>query len=183
MQTINPDSPPPGTPPVQPLMTALVITVIAVVLIAGFVAIGAALHIVPVYAGFLLLWYWTSVGHSDLRALAPAVVGGVTGAMLSYMLQTGAAMGNVPLILGALGLMVVALFLVIAGRLPLFCNGATMLYVTVFNAPVIQKGEDFRAVIVATVLGLVWFGLCIALLARLAPPHAQGTIESDAVPA
>ena len=164
----------PGTPPVQPLMTALVITVIAVVLIAGFVVIGAVLHVVPVYAGFLLLWYWTSVTHSDLRALAPAVVGGLTGAALSYLLQTGAAMASVPLILAALGLMIVALFLVIAGRLPLFCNASTMLYVTVFNAPALQKAEDFRQVIVATVLGMIWFGLTIGLLGRLAPaPAAQ----------
>ena len=162
----------PGTPPVQPLLTALVITVIAVVLIVGFVVIGAVLHVVPVYAGFLLLWYWTSVTHSDLRALAPAVVGGLPGAGLSYLLQTGAALGSVPLILAALALMVVALFLVIAGRLPLFCNASTMLYVTVFNAPALQKAEDFRQVIVATVLGLIWFGLTIGLLARLVPQSA-----------
>lgn len=163
------ETPLPGTPPVQPLLTALVITIVAVVLIAGFVVIGAVLHVVPVYAGFLLLWYWTSVTHSDLRALAPAVVGGLTGAALSYLLQTGAAAGNVPLILGALALMVVALFLVIAGRVPLFCNASTMLYITVFNAEVIQKGEDFRQVIVATVLGMIWFGATIGLLGRLVP--------------
>lgn len=162
----------PGTPPVQPLVTALVITAIAVTLIAGFVVIGAVLHVVPVYAGFLLLWYWTSVTHSDLRALAPAVLGGLTGAALSYLLQTGTVLGNVPLILAALGLMVVALFLVIAGRLPLVCNAATMLYVTVFNAPALQKAEDFRQVIIATVLGLVWFGLTIGLLGRLVPQAA-----------
>jgi hypothetical protein len=164
----------PGTPPVQPLLTALVITVIAVVLIAGFALIGAVLHVVPVYAGFLLLWYWTSVTHSDLRALAPAVVGGLTGAALSYLLQTGAAMASLPLVLTALGLMIVALFLVIAGRLPLVCNASTMLYVTVFNAPALQKAEDFRQVIIATVLGLVWFGLTIGLLGRLVPqPQAE----------
>jgi hypothetical protein len=176
------ETPPPGTPPVQPLLTALVITFIAVVLIAGFVVIGAVLHVVPIYAGFLLLWYWTSVTHSDLRALAPAVVGGLTGAGLSYLLQTGAATGNVPLILGTLGLMVVALFLVIAGRLPLFCNASTLLYVTVFNAGVIQKSEDFRQVIVATVLGMIWFGLTIGLLGRLVPssPSSADTVATTA---
>ena len=159
----------PGTPPVLPMLTALVITLIAVVLIAGFVVIGAVLHVVPLYAGLLLLWYWTSVTYSDLRALAPAVVGGLTGAALSYLLQTGAAMASIPVMLAALGLMVVALFLVIAGRLPLFCNASTMLYVTVFNAPALQKAEDFRQVIIATVLGLVWFGLTVGLLGRLLP--------------
>jgi len=163
----------PGTPPVQPLLTALVITVIAVALIAGFVVIGALFKVVPIYAGFLLLWYWTSVTHSDLRALAPAVVGALVGAALSYLLQTGTAMASVPLIVAALVLMVLALFLVISGRLPLFCNAATMLYVTVFNAPVLQVHEDFRGVIVATVLGLVWFGVCIGLLARFAPQSRE----------
>lgn len=162
-------TPVPGTPPVLPLMTALVMTVIGVVLIAGFVVIGAVTHVVPVYAGLLLLWYWTSVTHSDLRALAPAVIGGVTGAGMSYMLQTGAAMANVPMIVGALLLMTVALFLVISGRLPMLCNASTMLYVTVFNAPALQKAEDMRQVIVATVLGMVWFGVTIGLLGRLAP--------------
>jgi hypothetical protein len=154
------------------MLTALVVTAIAVALIAGFVVIGAVLHVVPVYAGFLLLWYWTSVTHADVRALAPAVLGGLTGAGLSYLLQTGTALANVPLILTALGLMVLALFLVIAGRLPLLCNPATMLYVTVFNAPALQKAEDFRQVILATVLGLLWFGVTIGLLGRLAPQPA-----------
>jgi hypothetical protein len=158
---------PPGTPPVRPWMTALVMTIVGVLLIAGFVVIGAVLHIVPVYAGLLLLWYWTSVAHSDLRALAPAVVGGLVGAGLSYMLQTGAAMGSVPVIVGALVLMTVVLFVVIAGRLPLVCNASTMLYITVFNAPALQKAEDFRQVIIATVLGLIWFGVCIGLLEHL----------------
>ena len=162
----------PGTPPVLPLMTALVVTAIAVALIIGFAVIGAALHVVPVYAGFLLLWYWTSVTHSDLRALAPAVIGGLVGTGLSYLLQTGTALGNGPLIIGALALMVVALFLVIAGRLPLVCNASTMLYVTVFNAPVIQQGEDMRRVMLATVLGMVWFGVTIGVLGRLAPKAA-----------
>lgn len=161
-------SAPPGTPPVRPWKTALVMTTIGVVLIAGFIAIGAVMHIVPLYAGFLLLWYWTSVAHSDLRALAPTIIGGLVGAGLSYMLQTGAAIGSVPLMLLALGLMVVVLFVVIAGRLPLVCNASTMLYITVFNAPALQKAEDFRQVIIATVLGLIWFGGCIGLLERFA---------------
>jgi hypothetical protein len=42
-----------------------------------------------------------------------------------------------------------------------------MLYITVFNAPALQKAEDFRQVIIATVLGLIWFGVCIGLLEHL----------------
>lgn len=164
--------PPPGTPPVMPLGHALVVTLVALVLIVGFALIGLALNLVPVYAGFLLLWYWTSVGQSDLRALAPAVIGACAGIGMSYLLQAGTEAGSMPQIYGALALMIVALFLVIAGRLPLVCNGSTMLYITVFNGSVIQEHEDFRKVALATLLGLVWFGATIALLARLAPKPA-----------
>jgi hypothetical protein len=180
MSASQADTPPPGTPPVQPLMTALVITVVAVVLIAGFIVIGTLLHVVPLYAGFLLLWYWTSVTHSDFRALMPAVAGGVFGTSLSWLLQTGTAMGNVPLIVLSLVLMTIALFLLVAGRLPLLCNASTMLYITVFNAPVIQKGEDFSGVIAATLLALVWFGLCLAALGRLAPTPAHAAEPTPA---
>ena len=169
---MQPTTPPPGHPPVQPLLTALVITAIALVLIIGFVVIGALVHVVPVYAGFLLLWYWTSVTHSDLRALAPAVVGALAGTGCSWLLQTGTVMGSMPLVLGALGLMIVALYLVIAGRLPLVCNAATMLYITVFNAPLLQGQEDMRQAMIATVLGLIWFGVTIGGLSRLTPQPA-----------
>lgn len=161
-----------GAAPAVPLLTAAVITLIAIVLIAGFIVIGAVTGIVPLYAGFLLLWYWTTVTHSQLSALAPATLGGLVGAGMSYLLQTGVAAGSAPIVVLALGLMVVALFLVIAGRLATVCNASTMLFVTVFNAPVIQKGEDFRQVIVATALGMVWFGVTIGLLSRLAPQPA-----------
>lgn len=176
----------PGTPPALPLGTALVVTIVGLAIIIGFIAIGALLHVVPLYAGFLFLWYWTSVTHSSPAALAPAMIGSLVGAGLSYMLQAGTATGNAPLALGALGLMIVALFLVIAGRLPTFCNAATMLYVTVFNAPILQGGEDFRQVILATVLGIVWFGATIMgavwLAARVARSRTAENPIAETVP-
>lgn len=177
----------PETPAILPLGTALVVTIVGLAIIIGFIAIGALLHVVPLYAGFLFLWYWTSVTHSSPAALAPAVIGSLVGAGLSYMLQTGTATGNAPLALAALGLMIVALFLVIAGRLPTICNAATMLYVTVFNAPILQKSEDFRQVILATVLGLIWFGGTIMtaawLAARLARSRNAQILSPESVPA
>lgn len=165
----DPVAPPPGTPPVLPWLHALIIWVIAMVLIIGFVVIGLKLGLVPVYAGFLLWWYWSTHGHSDPRALIPALVGAIYGTSLSWLLQTGTITGNVPMIAGALALMAATLFLVISGRMPLVCNGAAMLCITVFNAPVIQGHEDFRAILIATVLGFAWFGATILVITRLAP--------------
>lgn len=158
--------------PVLPVRVALVITLVAVVLIAAFIAIGAGLGIVPLYAGFLLLWFWTSVDQSDIAKLPSAMLGALTGTGLSFLLQWGTRMGSPVLIIGALALMVVALFLVIGHRLHLVCNANTMLFVTVLNAAPIQKSEDFAQILEATVLGVIWFGLCIWLGTRLTAGRA-----------
>lgn len=169
MTTADPVAPPPGTPPVLPWLHAVVIWVIALVLIIAFVVIGLKLGLVPVYAGFLLWWYWSTVGQSDPRALIPALAGSIFGTSLSWLLQTGVLGGNVPLIVAALALMALTLLLLIAGRLPWLCNGAATLTITIFNAPVIQGHEDFRGLLIATVLGFVWFGATILAIVRLAP--------------
>ncbi|WP_421852312.1 hypothetical protein [Novosphingobium sp.] len=162
----------PAAPPQVPLGQAAIITLGVVVVVAGFVALGAWLHVTPLYAGFLLLWAWSALHELSLKALPGALIGALTGASLSFMLQTGAAMGSVQLIVLALLLMVVALFLVVAGRAALFCNQSTMLFITVLNAPVIQAGENFRQVIVAVALGAVWFGLVAWVISRFVPAPA-----------
>lgn len=161
-----------GAPPQLPLMQAAVVTLGVIVVIAGFVALGAWLHVTPLYAGFLLLWAWSALHQLSMKALPGALVGALTGAGMSFLLQTGAATGNTGLVLLALALMIAAVFLVVAGRAALVCNQSTMLFITVLNAPVIQAGEDFRAVIVAIALGAVWFGLVAWVIGRIVPSPA-----------
>ena len=147
-----------ATPPRLPLGQAFMVTLGVVVAIAGFVTLGAWLHVVPLYAGFLLLWVWSALHELSLKALPAALAGALTGAALSFTLQTGAAMASPALIVAALLLMIFAVFLVVAGRAALVCNQSTMLFITVLNAPLLQAGEDFRGVTVAIALGAVWFG-------------------------
>ena len=99
---------------------------------------------------------------------------------MSFLLQTGTASGNAAIIVLALLLMIGALFLVVAGRAALVCNQSTMLFVTVFNAPVIQAGEDFRQVIIATALGAVWFGAVVWVVSRFVPAPAPATAATPA---
>lgn len=158
-----------ATPPQVPLGQAAIITLGVIVVVAGFVALGAWLHVTPLYAGFLLLWAWSALHELSLKALPGALIGALTGAGLSFTLQTGTAMGSPQLIVLALLLMIVAVFLVVAGRAALFCNQSTMLFITVLNAPVIQAGENFRQVIVAIALGAVWFGVVAWVISRFVP--------------
>ncbi len=162
-----------------PLGHALIVTIGVVVAVAGFVALGAWLHIVPLYAGFLLLWVWSALHTLSFKALPAALVGALTGAGLSFLLQTGTAAGSPALILLALGLMIGAVFLVIAGRAALLCNQSTMLFITVLNAPLLQSGEDFRAITVAIALGALWFGSIAWIVSRMMPgPAASATGDS-----
>ncbi|KUR72519.1 hypothetical protein AQZ52_04550 [Novosphingobium fuchskuhlense] len=165
-----------AAPKQLPLGQAAIITLGVVIVIAGFVALGAWLHVTPLYAGFLLLWAWSALHELSLRALPGALIGALSGAGMSFLLQTGAATGNAPLVVLALALMVGAVFLVVAGRAALVCNQSTMLFITVLNAPVIQAGEDFRQVIIAIMLGAVWFAAIAWVISRFVPaPEAPAT--------
>lgn len=162
-----------GAPPQLPLGQAAIVTIGVILVVAGFVAIGAMLHVTPLYAGFLLLWAWSALHALSMKALPGALIGALAGAGMSFLLQTGTATGSPALIGLALALMIAAVFLVVAGRAALVCNQSTMLFITVFNAPVIQAGEDFRQVILAVALGAVWFGAVAWVISRIVPAPAE----------
>lgn len=161
-----------AAPHQMPLGQAAIVTLGVIVVIAGFIALGAWLHVTPLYAGFLLLWAWSALHELSLKALPGALIGALAGAGMSFLLQTGTAMGSAPVIVLALALMIVAVFFVVAGRAQLVCNQSTMLFITVLNAPVIQAGEDFRQVIIAVVLGALWFGAVAWVISRIVPSPA-----------
>jgi hypothetical protein len=159
----------------EPLDTRLALGITGGVIVAvlGFVALGAWLHVAPLYAGFLFLWLWSALDEMNFKALPAAVLGALVGTGMSYLLQLGTSSASVPLIVMALGLMVVALFLVVAKRMAIACNSSTMLFITVLNAPVVQQNEDFRAVFVAIMLGVVWFGAIAWAIGRLVAAQAK----------
>ncbi|MCW1383129.1 hypothetical protein OLX02_09865 [Novosphingobium sp. KCTC 2891] len=134
------------------------ITLAAIILIAGFIALGTALHLQPLYAGFTLLWFWTTVDMSDLKKLPAAVIGALAGTATSYMVQIGASTGNTALVIAALAIIIIALFMVIAQRMALVFNASYMLFVTVMNAPLIQQGENFQNVFASIALATLYFG-------------------------
>lgn len=163
-----------AAPKQLPLGQAAIVTLGVILVVAGFVALGAWLHVTPLYAGFLLLWAWSALHELSLKALPGALIGALTGAGMSFLLQTGTATGSPALIALALALMIGAVFLVVAGRAALVCNQSTMLFITVFNAPVIQAGEDFRQVLLAVVLGALWFAAVVWLISKFVPaPSAE----------
>jgi len=129
-----------------------------VVLIAGFIALGFLLGLTPLYAGFLLLWYWGSVDLVEGKALLPLLVGACGGTATAWLLQYGAVHGGLAGALPVLGLIVAAIYFQLRGWLPLLINRPYMLYLTVMAAPLLQSGESFAHVMAAIVAATLYFG-------------------------
>jgi hypothetical protein len=135
-----------------------VVTGGVVLLIAGFIALGFLLGLTPLYAGFLLLWYWGSVDMVEGRALASLLVGACGGTATAWLLQFGAVHGGLAGVAPVLGLIVAAIYAQLRGSLPLLINRPYMLYLTVMAAPLLQAGESFAHVMAAIVAATLYFG-------------------------
>ncbi len=154
-------------PPAPPLGIALMIWAGVIAALAGFIALGTWLGLVPLYGGFTLLWYWANV-HKLNFALAPAtVIGAVAGTANAWLLQWATVNGNVGLIVAALAILAFVLLLTILERAQIFANASYMLFVTVACAPLLQKGEDFTALVESILLGAVYFGALVWIAMRV----------------
>lgn len=137
---------------------AAIVTGGVVLLIAGFIALGLVLGLTPLYAGFLLLWYWGSIDGVEGGALAPLLVGAIGGTATAWLLQYGAVQGGLIGVLAVLALIVAAIYAQLRGWLPLLINRPYMLYLTVMAAPLLQAGESFAHVMAAIVAATLYFG-------------------------
>lgn len=157
-----------GAPASRMSTTSGLMLVVAVILaIAGFVALGHALALSPLYAGFLLLWYWATVDKLDFQAAPATIAGAIGGAATAWALQFATQTGSTAGIIMILAMIVVALFVQIMNYLPVLINSAYMLFLTVACAPLIQGGERFEQVAAVILLSAVYFGGLIWVGTRL----------------
>lgn len=159
--------------PALPVGMAALVTLGLIVVIAGFVAIGIAAGIAPLYAGFLILWYFGSVDNLETKSLPALFVGALAGLGTSWLIQYGAGHWGPTGALPGLIIIIIAIFFQLAGWLPLVINRAYMLYVTVLGAATLQLHEDFGQVAIAIVAGTVYFGGIVFLGKRIAAKRAS----------
>lgn len=162
------------TPPAPSVGTAAAVTIGLVIAIAGFIALGTALGLEPLYGGFTLLWYHATVDKLDMRIAPPAVTGALAGSGTAWALQAATVAGDTTMALVVLGVIVAALFVQVLQRLTLVINGSFMLFLTVGCAPLLQKGEDFREVIAAILLGGAYFGTILGCIVWITARKTQG---------
>jgi hypothetical protein len=148
---------------------ALMVLAAVVVAIAGYIALSTALGIREAYIGFVFVFYWLSLEQGKAERLPAVILGSCFGLALAWLLQYALHSPQIALLmtlfLAAVAFSIVSLVL---GRLALVINTPAMLILTVFTIPHIQQAADFPRLYVALAFAMVYFGVLVGALTKLA---------------
>ena len=156
--------------------TGLAMLAAVILGVAGYIGLCTALGVASVWAGFAFALYWGGMLRGDMAAMPTAL----TGVLLGIAMAAGLHL--LPLLLGtaglalALGLILVAVYLMLMGRATFFVHNGTMLFLTIGTIPAVAAGGDFLGmgasvlIVVAIFITLASIGRAIA--ARKARPVA-----------
>lgn len=163
----------PEVAPAPGPLAGLAILVIVVVLLIAWMAIALQFMAdTALVGGFMLLWFWANNGQLEIGRLPAALIGSVVGIGVAWLLVYAPThMGGAGLALG-LGVLLLALYLDIIKAVPMIVNNATMLFVTLAAAPLVQLHVDWVQLLLSTVLGGLFFGIAVEGLKRLAARFA-----------
>lgn len=158
-------------------LAGIAITAIIVVLIVAWIAIAlGALKMTDktLVGAFMFLWYWANNEQLQFGRLLPAMLGSLVGIGIAWFLWYGpAAYGGAGLI-GSLAVLIVALYLDVIKAVPIAVNTATMLFLTLAAAPLIQQEVDWAELVQSTVLGGLFFAGAVFGLQKLTAKFGAG---------
>ncbi|MFM5923906.1 MAG: hypothetical protein ACKOPG_06950 [Novosphingobium sp.] len=165
-----------AAPPPPGMAAGAVITLIIVVLIVAWIAIAlGVLHMTDttLVGAFMFLWYWANNEQLQFGRLLPAMLGSLSGIGVAWLLvYVPTHFGGAGLAIG-LGALILALFLDVVKKVPLVINTATMLFVTLAAAPLIQLKVNWGELVLSTVVGGLFFAAAVWLLQSLAARFAK----------
>ena len=146
--------------PMTPTKGLLVLLGVIVV-IGAFVWLCLAVGTRQFWTAFVFLLCWASVEHMAFDKLAHCVVGGLAGLMLAWSehLLPGWLGDSGKLVF--FGIILVAVYAIIMGWVPVLINFAFMLFLTIGTIPAVQQGLDFPGAFTAMALGMVFFPLLV----------------------
>lgn len=156
-------------------LAGLAITGIVLVLIIAWIVLwimGLKMHDTTLVGGFMLLWYWANNEALEIKRLAPAIVGSLAGIFLAWFVVFATVKWGNGGTLAGVGLMVLALYLDVIKAVPFAVNTATMLFLTLAAAPLVQLHVDWGELVISTVVGGIFFGATVEGLKRLATRFA-----------
>lgn len=156
-------APPPGP------VAAIGITIVVVIgIVLWIVASNGFIAPTSLFGGFLMLWYWAAVEQLSLARLPASILGALVGIGLAWLLLYAATTYGGAGLAGAVLALVAAIYLDVRRQVPLLVNPATMLYVTVGAAPLVQLKVDWVELSLSTVVGGLFFAGFVELVKRLA---------------
>lgn len=144
-----------------------------IVAVAALVAIGMALELSALYGGFLFVLYWTGLCHADTTKFVPSVIGSLGGLTLAYALKTLPVMMGPAGMALALALVLLAIYAIIMGWVPVLVNNAFMLFLTVGTIPALQEGVTLSQMARAVVVAAIYVGLLVLVGKKLAAGKQQ----------
>jgi hypothetical protein len=161
-------APQPATPPPPTPLAGVGVAAAAVTAIAGWLAVGGSLlSEASLFGGLLMLWYWANIEQLALRRLPSAILGSLVGIGVAWGMFYGATYYG-PFGLGVgLFLLIIVIYLDILKVMPLFVNGATMLYSIIAAAPLVQLKVNWIELCLATIGGALFFGAFVAAVGWL----------------
>ncbi len=141
----------------SPKMAVAILAVVVVAIIAWFVVASRIVSEVSFIGGFLMLWYWAAIDELSVKKLPASLLGALAGIGLAWVLFFGVHnYGSTGLAVGLVAVLA-AIYSEIRKVIPLVINQATMLFLTVAAAPLIQLHVNWLELCIATVLGAVFF--------------------------
>lgn len=157
-------------------LAALAILAIVVVLIVAWIVIATQfIADTSLVGGFLMLWYWAAYEKLEIARLPAALIGALVGIGLGWLLVWGATHYGAIGLGGAVALLLLALYLDLIRAVPLAINAATMLFLTVAAAPLVQLHVNWGELVLSTAAGGLFFAAAVEGLKRLAGRFAPAT--------
>lgn len=164
---------PAGAPPSAG--KALIMLPVIAALIAGYIAIGGLLGIEALFAGFFFLLYWAGIRHADPKEYAPALLGGLSGLVLAWLLHMLPAKFGIAGMTAAILMVFAAVYMQIRNSFPLVINLAFMLFLTLATVPILAQEADFVGMGAAILLSAGYFGGALFLVAKLGRGRTAAT--------
>ena len=155
----------------------LVVLICIIIGVGAYLGLGAALGIVPLYAGFAFSLYFGGMKGSDPRELPAALVGALGGVLVAALLHLlPEQMGTAGLVI-ALTLILAAIYALVMGWATILVNNGFMLLLTIGTIPPVQAQADFIGMAFSILLAAAMMGLLL-LVGGLMATRAKKTADA-----
>lgn len=132
----------------------------AIVLVAiGYIVLSSMLGIGEFWVGFLFLVSWAIIEQMEVSRLPAAIAGSLTGALLAYAplllspFVGGSAASGI-----TLAFIILAIYAILVGWLPLVINNSFMLFLNVLSIPHLVRLVTPFDVAKGLIAGILFFG-------------------------